>query len=471
MPKLIIAERFSAEADGLSAIVLPLDVVSQHPDPVVDIWILTEDLSDLRHARVCMAPLRDDTDIMLSFRGFPVAKGRCFSLIVAGGDPGPAESVRTPDLGWVRAQAGRIAERPLCVLASFCDDRELRYQAPRLVKPEREIMLLRWSGARAQQEIRVHHFLDRFWCDRYGMYFEGWVHAYEKKVRRLIISVGEDSCEVSEFSARPDVAALFPEHPHVVECGFAVYVASRPGEPASFTVVTDAGEKTIPLEFPKLDLPEAPRSPLELEAFRNFAAEVNERRGVVLEIGARLVSPEAEDYRQYFSGASRFIGIDVHPSETVDVVGDAHFLSSLVGEHSVDAVFSASVLEHMSHPWLLAIEVNRVLRPNGLVFHAAPHSFPVHELPNDFWRFSDEGLKVLFGPSSGFEVIDAGMRNAVDMYSQVRRGVHLMYPLNPGYAVAYILGRKVRDLERTPSAWRLDAAASSELASRYPRHD
>jgi SAM-dependent methyltransferase len=238
----------------------------------------------------------------------------------------------------------------------------------------------------------------------------------------------------------------------------------------SFTVETDTGARTIPIECPRLELEDAPLSPLELEAFRRFASEVNARGGVVLEIGSRLVSPEAEDYRRYFPDASRYIGVDVHPSETVDVVGDAHFLSALVGERSVDAVFSMAVLEHLSWPWLVAAEINRTLRADGLVFHLVPHSCPTHEVPNDFWRFSDEGLKVLFGPATGFEVLDAGMRGPVDMYSNVRRGPLLLYPLNPGYANAYVLARKVRDLDPGACVWPIDAATSSGIAGRYPRH-
>lgn len=466
--KLIIAERFEAERAGLSAVLLPLDVVARQPVRSLEIAIFGEDLSGVRSATLAWEDVAEAGGILLCFRRFADPGPRRFYLIVAGREA-ESEIPSSPDLSWMRAQARQVAGRPVCRLVCFHDDEELGERTSLPVKAGRQIVACHYGGEQSHHKIRIEYFLDRFWCDRYGMYFEGWIHAYEYKIRQLIVAVGSDQRPVSEFRARPDVGGHYAEYPHAAECGFAIYVPSRPGELVSFTVVTDAGTRTVPIKFPKLELEDVPVSPLELEAFRQFVAEVNARKGVVLEIGARLVSPEAEDYRQYFPEASRYIGVDVHPSDTVDVVGDAHYLSSLVGEHSVDAVFSTAVLEHLSHPWLVAAEINRVLRPDGLVFHLVPHSFPSHELPNDFWRFSDEGLMVLFGPSTGFQVLDAGMRGPVEMYSNVRRGALLLYPLNPGYANAYILARKVRDLERTAWAWPIDATTSSGIAGRYPR--
>ncbi len=195
-------------------------------------------------------------------------------------------------------------------------------------------------GRGSRSRINVRYDLDQFWCNRYGMYFQGWIHAYEHKVERLVVAVGSDEREVSTFSPRPDVATFLPDYPHVVECGFAVYVPSSPGEPIRFTVVTKAGSVTVPIKVPRLDLPR----PSVPEAFPRFVREVNDRGGVVVEIGARLVSPSAENYRKYFPGVSRYIGVDIHASPTVDIVGDAHFLSALVGEDAVDGVFSLAVL-------------------------------------------------------------------------------------------------------------------------------
>ena len=50
------------------------------------------------------------------------------------------------------------------------------------------------------------------------------------------------------------------------------------------------------------------------------------------------------DNRQILHGAGRYIGRDIHRSPTVDIVGDVHELSSLVGAASSDQIYSISVL-------------------------------------------------------------------------------------------------------------------------------
>ena len=97
--------------------------------------------------------------------------------------------------------------------------------------------------------------------------------------------------------------------------------------------------------------------------------EINSRKLVVCEVGSRNVSPGATTKRTTFFGASKFIGVDVHMAGNVDVAGDAHYLHELIGEASVDGVFSMAVMEHLSFPWLFAASVNRTLRLGGLTFH------------------------------------------------------------------------------------------------------
>jgi hypothetical protein len=101
----------------------------------------------------------------------------------------------------------------------------------------------------------------------------------------------------------------------------------------------------------------------------------------------------------------------------------------------------------------------------GLVFHGVPFAWPVHEMPNDFWRFTAPGLGVLFGPAHGFEVIRAGMHNRVRIYPQASEAVDTTLPLGPAYDSAFIFARKVAEVDQVTR--RPDALA--ERSRRYPR--
>ncbi|MBW1820036.1 MAG: methyltransferase domain-containing protein [Deltaproteobacteria bacterium] len=319
--------------------------------------------------------------------------------------------------------------------------------------------------------IRVEYHLDQFWCDKYGMYFQGWIHCCEKRLKSLRITIGGDAAEVSQFTERKDLRDFFPDYPHVVDSGFQIYVPAAPGEHVYFTVNTDAGDKRFRLILPR----EEDRCHFEADglppsaAFRRFFESARNTRGTVVELGARSVAPGRSGLRDRFKNAEQFIGVDLYEDANVDVVADAHYLSRHIPIESVDILFSLSVIEHLQCPWLAAAEINRVLRVGGEVFINAPHSWPVHEAPNDFWRFSDEGLKVLFGSSLGFEVLESGLEDEMRMYPENRGGPLAGVPLNPGYCRAFMHARKVKGVNPDAVIWPLDGEGSSARSLKYPK--
>ena len=59
-------------------------------------------------------------------------------------------------------------------------------------------------------------------------------------------------------------------------------------------------------------------------------------------------------------------------------------------------MFSINLLEHVADPWAAAAEMTRIARPGGLLMHLAPFAWRYHPFPEDYWRFSHTGLKMLF---------------------------------------------------------------------------
>lgn len=133
----------------------------------------------------------------------------------------------------------------------------------------------------------------------------------------------------------------------------------------------------------------------------------------VLEIGSRARS--GNTYLSFLPDDVEYIGVDVKDGPNVDVVADAHDLRAALGDQRFDAVFCISVFEHLAMPWKVAVSINQVLNDGGFVFVGTHQSFPLHDPPWDFWRFSDEAWKCLFNRATGFEVVEAALGEPAEM--------------------------------------------------------
>ena len=76
-----------------------------------------------------------------------------------------------------------------------------------------------------------------------------------------------------------------------------------------------------------------------------------------------------------------------------------------VPDKRYDAIVCHQVLEHLPRPWAALAEFYRVLKPGGQVILSAPHLSRRHELPHDYFRFTQEGMRSLLS--------DAGFGNIV----------------------------------------------------------
>lgn len=110
------------------------------------------------------------------------------------------------------------------------------------------------------------------------------------------------------------------------------------------------------------------------------------------------------------SGTSDFgphvINVDIIPLPTVNIIADAAQLPFY--NKSIDMILSESTLEHVSFPEKAMEEIRRVVKKGGFVYLELPFVFPYHASPNDYTRWTIEGLKIKF---SDFEVIAAGARS------------------------------------------------------------
>ena len=106
----------------------------------------------------------------------------------------------------------------------------------------------------------------------------------------------------------------------------------------------------------------------------------------------------------YDSPQAKVVGFDVYASPLTHFIADGHRIP--VADSLFDGVWIQYVMEHVLEPWVVAAEIARVLKPNGVVYSETPFLQQVHEGAYDFCRFTHSGHRWLF---KGFEEIDSGI--------------------------------------------------------------
>jgi SAM-dependent methyltransferase len=95
---------------------------------------------------------------------------------------------------------------------------------------------------------------------------------------------------------------------------------------------------------------------------------------------------------------------DLMPSPDVDIVGDIHHMP--IEDATFDCVMCTGTLEHVKDPWQAMREIERILKPGGIVHVDVPFMQGYHADPTDYWRFTIDGLLLL---CRQFEKLEAGV--------------------------------------------------------------
>jgi SAM-dependent methyltransferase len=204
------------------------------------------------------------------------------------------------------------------------------------------------------------------------------------------------------------------------------------------------------------------------QKWQKYLYAVGNKPGMrVLEIGSREVTCVSSARKEF--AKAEYIGFDYYPGDNVDIVGDAHKLSSYFKDNEkFDVVYSSACFEHFAMPWIVAVEIAKLLKVGGLVFVETHFSYSSHERPWHFFQFSDMALRVLFSSALGFECVEAGMSNPiVGRFSSLADGYLKNRPVSGLYCHSEYLGRKTRDV--THFDWAQIELSSVIGETKYPK--
>lgn len=113
----------------------------------------------------------------------------------------------------------------------------------------------------------------------------------------------------------------------------------------------------------------------------------------ILEVGSLNVNGSLRDYVQGFEPSS-YVGIDIRPGLGVDRVQP---IETFTDGWGFDLIIATEVLEHIKD-WRKAVEMIKFnCKLNGIILLTTRSiGFPVHNEPDDFWRFGKGDLVGIF---------------------------------------------------------------------------
>lgn len=230
------------------------------------------------------------------------------------------------------------------------------------------------------------------------VYLEGWFKSESSVLSRL---------RLVQCSRERQFSDVFATCPSVEDAqSFRLEALTETGFVDTNTVLfqMESGDE---IEIALKDLVETREAMYQSKAaFGRFSQIVSQHAApMILDIGGRNRS--GKPIMPRFSTNAVHVVTDIVNGPDVDVVGDAHRLSSLFTTNSFDFAVSIDVFEHLLMPWKVVVELNRVLKPGGRVWVSSHQTIGLHDLPWDFWRFSRDSWSALFNSFTGFEIIEA----------------------------------------------------------------
>jgi|SRR5579872_1367761 len=97
-----------------------------------------------------------------------------------------------------------------------------------------------------------------------------------------------------------------------------------------------------------------------------------------------------------------WVGMDLPSNVAADVHGNATDIP--VGDGTFQSLLCTQVLEHVTDPGRAIAEFARVIEPGGILILSVPLHWELHEEPNDFYRYTEYGLKTLLS-NRGFVIL------------------------------------------------------------------
>ena len=125
----------------------------------------------------------------------------------------------------------------------------------------------------------------------------------------------------------------------------------------------------------------------------------------------------------------KIVCADIKKTPKTHIVSDAGRLP--FKPDSFDNAISVNSLYYFKNPFEVVKSLHKILKKNGKLILVVPFFYPIHDVPDDKYRFTEDGLRTLLGDNFRIEKIQTigGIFNhpAVILHSLIK-GIPLLFP-------------------------------------------
>jgi len=125
-------------------------------------------------------------------------------------------------------------------------------------------------------------------------------------------------------------------------------------------------------------------------------------------------------YRKFVK-CEKYIGVDIENRGGVENLILADINKGIpLDDETADLVIMTEVLEHLREPKFVLGEIFRILKKGGVLLLTTPMTWPLHEVPNDFFRYTCFGLRYLLEEAGFIDIkIKPGNKNSITLVQLV----------------------------------------------------
>jgi SAM-dependent methyltransferase len=161
----------------------------------------------------------------------------------------------------------------------------------------------------------------------------------------------------------------------------------------------------------------------------------------VVEVGSYDVNGSVRPIIELL-GPKEYIGIDLVPGPGVDIICRAEQLVEKFGLESVDVVISCTTLEHIKDWHAVVSNLKQICKPNGIMIIIVPSVWPFHAYPYDYWRFSGEDIRNIFGDCNILTLDEDNRKDFSLVYAKITKPSDFCEKDISGYPLYSIILKK-----------------------------